>query len=77
MIYNFLVNDSFSCDGASVLTNDLVLAKKHLFNTVVWNLEEINEQIWDLYFSLYYKALEDEYADYLRKYNISDAFTDE
>lgn len=63
MIYNYLVNDSFSCDGANVLTNDLVLAKKYLFNTVVWNLEEVNEQIWDLYFSLYVKALEDECAD--------------
>lgn len=63
MIYNYLVNDSFSCDGASVLTNDLVLAKKHLFNTVVWNLEEVDEQIWDLYFCLYFKALEDECAD--------------
>lgn len=63
MIYNYLVNDSFSCNGANILTNDLVLAKKQLFNTVVWNLEEVNERIWDLYFSLYIKALEDECAD--------------
>lgn len=63
MIYNYLVNNSFSCDGADVLTNNLVLAKKHLFNTVVWNLEENNEQIWDLYFRLYLDALEDECTD--------------
>lgn len=63
MIYNYLVNNSFSCDGADILTNDLVLAKKHLFNTVVWNLEENDEQIWDLYFRLYLDALEDECAD--------------
>ena len=63
MMYDYLVNVSFSCDGANVLTNDLVLAKKYLFNTVVWNLEEVNEQFWDLYFNLYYKALEDECTD--------------
>lgn len=55
MIYNFLVNDSFSCDGANVLTNDLVLAKKHLFNTVVWNLEEIVRK--DNYFLHKYDVL--------------------
>ena len=63
MVYNHLVNDSFSCDGANVLTNDLVLAKKHLFNTVVWQLEVNDDPIWDLYFRLYLDALEDECAD--------------
>lgn len=63
MKYLYFDNVSGSWDGAYVVANDLVLAKKYLFNCAVSELEGGNDYFDDMKFSKYIHALEEQCKD--------------
>lgn len=61
MKYLYFVNVNGSCHGTDdVVANDLVLAKKYLFNSTVSELEGGNDYFDDMKFSKYIHALEEQ-----------------